>query len=193
MMFTSDEFTAYSGTALDPDVYALVHELAAGVIEAEVGRTWSADPDPISKIRRVDPAGRVVLPRPIETVDAVRAVDLDGLPSTALAGWQFDGIGTVHLLADYLVLNLPESDEGSRSDTVEVTWTPAAADTPAAVKAVALALAARMTQNPTGASSISIDDYSQGFTAGSADLLPSERTRLARYKRRAIASQGVTP
>ncbi len=194
MMFTSDEFTAYSGTALDPDTHTLVNDLAAGIIEAEVGRTWNADPDPITKVRRVDPAGRVLLPRPVASVDEVRTLDLDGTPSvTALAGWQFDGIDTVYLVPNRLVLNYPAAlEEDSRSDTVEVTWTPAAADVPAAVRAVALALAARMIQNPAGASSVSIDDYSQGFSAGSADLLPSERARLARFKRRGIASQGVT-
>ncbi len=194
-MFTSAEFTAMTGTTLETDTYTLLHRLAAGIVESECGRTWSDDPESITQTRRVDPSGRVVLPRPVATVDAVYTLELDGTPSAqALSGWRFDGIDSVWLTPFNLLLNSPESMlDGDRGDTVQITWTPAAATVPAAVTAVAIAVAARMQANPAGASSLSIDDYSQGFSGGNAGpLLPSERAILARYRSRAISSQGVT-
>ena len=195
-MFTSAEFTALTGVTLDADAYTLIHRLAAGIVETECGRTWSADPDPVTQIRRVDPDGRVVLPRPVASVDAIYTLDLDGTPSVAaLSGWQFDGIDSIWLTPFNLILNSPQwlLDDDTRADTVQVTWTPAAADVPAAVTAVAIAVAARMQANPAGASSLSIDDYSQGFSGGTGGLLlPSERATLARFRSRALSSQGVT-
>jgi len=194
-MFTSAEYTALTGATLTNDQYTLVERIAAGIIEAECGRTWDADPDPVTAVRRVDDAGRVVLPRPVASVDAVYVMNIDGTASTqALAGWQFDGINSIWLTPTHLLLNAPEWwNDDTRSDTVQVTWTPAAASVPAAVTGVAIAVAARMKANPAGASSLSIDDYSQGFTGTSGGmLLPSERAVLARYRNRAITSQGVT-
>ena len=189
-MFTSAEFTALTGVTLTADQYTLIERLAAGVIEAECGRTWSADPDPVTQIRRVDTSGRVVLPRPVESIDAVYALNLDGTTGSALAGWQFDGIDSLFLVPFDLILNGPADDY--RGGTVSVTWTPAAQSVPAAVAAVALAVAARVQGNPAGASSLSIDDYSQGFSGGAGvTLLPSEKATLARFKSRGIASQGV--
>ncbi len=194
-MFTSAEFTALTGVTLTADQYTLIQRLAAGIVEAECGRTWSADPDPITKVRRVDSSGRVVLPRPVATVGTIRSLDSDGTPSTALAGWQFDGIDSVRLLPPGLVLNGPSylDPDGPTADTVEVTWTPAAQALPAPVAAVALALAVRIQGNPAGASSLSIDDYSQGFSGGAGiALLPSEKSTLARYRSRGLTSQSVT-
>lgn len=194
-MFTAAEFTALTGVTLTNDQYTLFERLAAGIVETECGRTWSADPDPITRIRRVDESGRVVLPRPVSTVDSVRTIDLDGTPSVAeLSGWQFDGIDSVWLTPFNLLLNSPEwMFDDTRGDTVQVTWTPAAASVPAAVAAVALAVAVRIQGNPAGASSLSIDDYSQGFSGGAGmALLPSEKATLGRFRARGLTSQGVS-
>ena len=192
-MFTSAEFAALTGITLTNDQYTLIQRLAAGIVEAECGRTWSSDPDPITKIRRVDSSGRVVLPRPVATVDTIRNLDPDGTVGTAVAGWQFDGIDSVRLLPYELILNGPQwLSDSPTADTVEVTWTPAAQALPAPVAAVALALAVRIQGNPAGASSLSIDDYSQGFSGGAGiALLPSEKATLARYRSRGLASQSV--
>ena len=163
-----------------------------GVVESECGRTWSEAPDPVTKIRRVDPSGRVVLPRPVASVDSVNYLELDGTTGASASGWQFDGIDSIFLPPYHLVLNATYWVDKDQSETVQVTWTPAASTTPAAVAAVALALAARIQGNPAGASSLSIDDYSQGFTAGAGvGLLPSEKSILAKYRSRGIVSQGV--
>ena len=194
-MFTTGEYTALTGVTLTNDQYTLVERIAAGIIEAECGRAWDSDPDPITSVRRVDSSNRVVLPRPVASVDAIYIMNIDGTASTqALAGWQYDGIDTVWLVPTSLQLNAPEwrADDDFRGDTVQVTWTPAASTVPAAVTGVAIAIAARMKANPAGASSLSIDDYSQGFTGTSGGmLLPSERAVLARYKARAVSSQSV--
>lgn len=194
-MFTTAEFTALTGVTLTEAQYTLIERLSAGIVEAECGRTWSADPDPITKIRRVTSSGRVILPRPVATVDAIHTIDLDGTPSAAaLSGWQFDGIDTIWLTPFNLILNAPEwllDDE--REDTVQVTWTPAASAVPAVVVGIALAVAIRVQGNPAGASSLSIDDYSQGFSGGAGiALLPSEKATLARFRTRGLSSQGVT-
>ena len=95
-MFTSAEYTAMTGATLTNDQYTLVERLAAGIIEAECGRTWDPDPDPVTQIRRVDSSDRVVLPRPVASVDSVYVMNLDGTASTqVLSGWQFDGIDTI--------------------------------------------------------------------------------------------------
>lgn len=195
VMFTSAEFSALTGVALSAEQYTLIERLVDGIITTETGRTWSDDPDPVVKIRRVGESGRVVLPRPVASVDEVRTIDLDGTPAASvLSGWRFDGIDSVWLTPFHLMLNGPAWwDDHDANDTVQVTWTPAAQSVPAAVTGIALAVAARVQGNPVGASSVSIDDYSQGFSGGAGiSLLPSERATLARFRSRGISSQAVT-
>lgn len=186
-MFTAAEYTALTGVTLSAAAFTLVHDLAVGLVESECGRTWPADPDPITKVRHVGDDGRVVLPRPVTSVDSVVWVDGDGDPTTVAATFSFDGLDTIHVLTAPIVLNATYADD---SATVAVTWTPAAATVPAAVKAVALAVATRIQSNPSGAQDVAIDDYRQGWSGGGGvALLPSERASLARYGRKAIRAQ----
>ena len=191
-VFTSNELAALTGADHDQATFTLLHELAVGIVEAECGRTWSTDPDPVTSIRKVDSDGRVTLPRPVASVDTVRVIDLTGQPGATVAGWQFDGIATIRLAPAYQILNLPADYADGYGDTIQVTYTPAAKPAPAAVKAVALALAGRIHANPSGASSLSIDDYRQGWTGGGGvALLPAERAVLARYRARGLSSQAT--
>lgn len=138
----------------------------------------------------------IVLPqRPVTAVTAVSVTDRNGVTSVvAPAGWTWTRGGNLR--------RVDGSSWGGPDSTVTVTYTHGFAAVPGDVKAIALALARRMTVNPDGYVREAIGSYNVGYattdgqqlgqgsgqgSGASVHLLSVEKMTLNRYRRRTLS------
>lgn len=142
------------------------------------------------------PSDCIVLPqRPVTAVTAVSVTDRAGATSViAPAGWTWTRGGNLR--------RIDGSSWGGTDATVTVTYTHGLAAVPGDVKAIALALARRMTVNPDGYVREAIGSYNVGYattdgqqigqgsgqgSGASVHLLSVEKMTLNRYRRRTLS------
>lgn len=169
------DLATYLQRDLDSASERLAHDIAKALVEDETGPITSASSTVTLPIEK---CGLVHLPARIVT--AVTAVQYGG--TAAVYTWEkpFPRIR----LSSYLLEVVPFTID--YWPTVDVTFTHGWATVPPLVKAVALSVAARVYDNPSGLRSEQIDDYS-ATRAGTDDdlagvsLTETERRTLARY------------
>lgn len=172
---SSSELATYLQRDLDSSSERLAHDIAKALVEDETGPVASTTSTVTLPIERL---GLVHLPaRVVTDVSSVQYAGTD-----AVYTWEkpFPRIR----LASYLLEVVPFTID--YWPTVDVTFTHGWASVPALVKAVALSVAARVYDNPSGMRSEQVDDYSS-TRAGTDDdlsgvsLTATERRTLARY------------
>lgn len=135
-------------------------------------------------IEPLDHTWAVALPQ--RPVTAVSAVSVNGTPYVADTDYAWNGFAPYIRLAKRTWTTAAFQDE----PVATVTYTAGFAVVPEDVKAVVLAVAARIYDNPTGLRSYSIDDHSEGYAGADDDLagvalLRSEKSLLRDYRLRA--------
>lgn len=173
---SSSDLATYLQRDLDSSSERLAHDIAKALVEDETGPVTSATSTVTLPIEK---CGLVHLPARVVT--AVTAVQYAG--TAAVYTWErpFPRIR----LSSYLLEVVPFTID--YWPTVDVTFTHGWAAVPALVKAVALSVAARAYDNPSGLRAESIDDYS-ATRAGSDDdlagitLTAAEKAALKPYR-----------
>lgn len=141
--------------------------------------------------------GTATLPRPVTAVTSVSWVTGNGV-TVAASGWAFDGMATLSGLDCAATGNGQQLAQYPPPTSVQVTYTGGYAAVPADVKAVVLALAGRIYDNPRGVRSTTttVGQFSEGeqYAGGGADLaaaqlLDSEIKTLRAYRRTAATSR----
>jgi hypothetical protein len=185
-LFTLSELASYLQRDLDTSSATLAREEAMGIVRdhcrQEITTATHTHRLPVSYDRR---GWFVAVPeRPLT---AVTTVVVNGTTVTT---------HTVDLLNSQvrLVDGVPTDDaDEDVEDQAVVTYTAGYATVPANVKAVALAVAGRIYDNPQGLRSRQIDDYSETRAGDDQDLagvtlLPREERLLRRYRVGAVGS-----
>lgn len=178
-LFTADELADYLGRALDTDRATLARDLATGLVLDVTGPLEQSTVTVVLPIE-VDDAGYRCVRLPSSVVTAVSAVVVDGVTLTATDDWEWLRPQPLVRLYSYAWT----SDARHQVATVTATIGYASGKVPPVAKAVALSAAARAYDNPTGARSESIDDYSVTRAGSDADLAgltltDAERAALA--------------
>ena len=141
-------------------------ELGSGVVVGHTGQNLESDT--YSQLLPVA-VGDYTIELPQRPVTAVASVTLPDEGLLDSDEWEWAGVSAV------VQLDLYES-------TATVVYTAGYVAVPDDVKAVALAVSARVYQNPAGARTEQIDDYSVTYAAGSdGGLNTAERRILRRY------------
>lgn len=131
---------------------------------------------------------RVDLPkRPVISVDSVANIDTDGTVGSVMTDWSFDGIHTIRLGDQSVVINATTY----AAETVSVTWTHGFATVPEDVRWSVAQMVARAISSPTatGVTQESIGAYSYSVNgavsvAGAAFLSSEARSVAHRYRPR---------
>lgn len=141
--------------------------------------------------------GVATLPRPVTAVTSVSWIVGTGT-TVAASGWGFDGIATLSGL-DYRATGSGQQlTQYPPPTSVQVVYTGGYAAVPADVKAIVLALAGRMYDNPNGlrSTSVTVGQFTEteqyagdGADLASAQLLPSELRTLRSFRRTAGTSR----
>lgn len=176
MLATANDLNALLGETVDPTTATLVLETATGAVQAAAGqRLVQVVDDDLTIMGTTDSW----LDLPQRPVTAVTSVTLDG---TAVADWSRFGAR--------LFRSSGWASSATEPSVVEVVYTHGYADGDQGLqlaRQVALMVAVNQYANPTGSTSLSIDDYREGFAgnAGETWLTSGIRTALRRtYGRR---------
>lgn len=175
-LFALDELALFLQADIDTAAAALARDLATGLVVDQVGVVEETDTTIILPVE-VDDTGRDSVRVPGAVVTAVTAVEVDGTVLTEGDDWEW--------LRPLPVVRLHRCPSTGSHRVATVTATIGYPTVPAVVKAVALSVAARAYDNPTGLRSESIDDYSVTRAGSDADLAgltltDAERAALAR-------------
>lgn len=137
---------------------------------------------------------RVDLPkRPVVSVDSVANIDTDGTVGSAMTDWSFDGIHTIRLGDQSVVINATTYE----TETVSVTWTHGFAAVPEDVRWSVAQMVARAISSPSPAAvtgeTIGAYSYRTGSYSASAALgmTPDERAVAHRYRPRTSTMSSV--
>lgn len=166
-LITSTDLVTYLQLAESSASVDQAAELGAGVVTGHTGQGFES-----ASYAHLLPVavGDHTIQLPQRPVTAVASVTL---PDTGLldpGDWEWSGVSSVIQLGLY-------------EPTATVEYTAGYAEVPDAVKAVALAVAARIYQNPADARTEQIDDYSVTYAAGSGGGLNAVELRiLSRYR-----------
>jgi hypothetical protein len=169
-----DELALFLERTVDENRGTQAVTLASGIVRAATGQTFSP-PTAVTRIFE-DPQSRLLfLPHPSTVKVDVDEVKVNG---TVYAGWRLDRLNT-----------LSRDDRGRWHGTVEVTYTHGADKPPDAVKAVVLAVAARLFTNSDGVTQKSIGDVSLSYGRAQAGpgLTEWERSTLEAFRYPAVA------
>jgi hypothetical protein len=188
-LFTLSELASYLQRDLDTSSATLAREMASGIVRdhcrQEITSATVTRRLPLTYDRR---GWYVQIPE--QNLTAVTTVVVNGTTITT---------HTVDLLNRQvrLVDGVPTDDaDEDVEDQAVVTYTAGYSSAPGNVKAVALAVAGRIYDNPQGLRSRQIDDYSETRAGNDDDLagvslLPGEERRLRRYRLGAVGSVAV--
>lgn len=185
-LFTVSELASYLQRDVDTSSATLAKESAQAIVRQYAQQEFTSTTY-TGALLPIDVQGwGYVVNFPQRPVTAVTSVAVNGTTYTLGADYAWNGFAPYIRLADV------ESSTANFADdpVATVTYTAGFSTVPADVKAVALAVAARQYDNPTGVRQQSIDDYS--VTRAGADddlagvtLLKAEAKILDRYKVRA--------
>lgn len=184
-LFTVSDLAAYLQRDLDTSSATLAKDSAQGLVRAYCRQEITTAVYTDAKLR-IDVADWSYVVRfPQFPVTAVSSVAVNGVTYVNGTDYAWDGISPR--------IRLRKIDEAAASfedfPVATVTYTAGYPTTPPAVKAVALAVAARQYDNPQGLRQVSVDDYSETRAGADDDLagtslLAAEKRILDVYKRR---------
>ena len=174
MLVDIDDLETYLGRDLDVGHAIQAVTLASGIVRSATGQTFTP-PTEASILWRNTTDVRLFLPHPVTVEVEVSGVTIDG---ELFTDWHLDRLNI-----------LTRNDLGRWHGDVEVTYTHGSEDPPDAVKAVTLAVAARLFNNADGVTQKSIGDVSLSY--GRAQAGPSltewERATLDSFRYPAMA------
>lgn len=193
-LFTVSELASYLQRDLDTSSATLARDSAQAIVRGychqELSSTTYTDALLPISVETVDGIGGSYVVRfPQQPVTAVTSVAVSGVTYVSGTDYAWNGY------APFIRLRSVErsSDTFEYYPVATVTYTAGFATVPAEVKAVALSIAARQYDNPTGIRQQTIDDYS--VTRAGADddlagvsLLRAEERVLRRYRPGAVGS-----
>lgn len=184
-LFTVSDLAAYLQRDLDTSSATLAKDSAQGIVRAYCRQEITTATYTSTKLK-IDVDGWSYAVRfPQFPVTAVTDVSVNGVTYVSGTDYAWDGMSPM--------IRLRKVDESSASfedfPVAVVTYTAGYPTAPPAVKAVALAVAARQYDNPQGLRQVSIDDYSETRAGADDDLagtslLAAEKRILDVYKRR---------
>jgi hypothetical protein len=183
-LFTVSELASYLQRDLDTSSATLAKESAQGIVRAYCNQEITTATNTSVKLPIDVESWSYVVYLPQRPVVAVSSVTVNGVTYVDGTDYAWNGFSPY--------IRLRKVDEAAAAFEDEpvavVTYTSGYSTVPPAVKAVALAVAARQYDNPQGLRQVSVDDYAETRAGADDDLagvslLKAERAILDRYKR----------
>lgn len=183
-LFTVSELASYLQRDLDTSSATLAKESAQGIVRAYCRQEITSATYTDTKLRIEVDGWSWAVRFPQFPVTAVSSVAVNGVTYVSGTDYAWDG------MSPYIRLRKVDESADTFEDfpAATVTYTAGYPTVPPAVKAVALAVAARQYDNPQGLRQVSVDDYSETRAGADDDLagtslLAAEKRILDVYRR----------